>query len=68
MLTIEYLQIIFVTPRCDPADMGGLCKQCMRLICPRCVDRMVCLPWEEMITRQEAKGRMHRSIEETLQR
>lgn len=58
--------IVFVQPKCDGADAGGLCKQCMRLICPRCVGRMTCFPWEEMLKRQESKGRTYRSIEQTL--
>ena len=60
--------VVFVTPQCDGADAGGLCKQCMRLICPRCVDRMVCVPWEKMLEMQEAKGRTFRSVEDTLGR
>ena len=29
-------RIVIVPPRADPADLGGLCKQCMALTCPRC--------------------------------
>ncbi len=60
--------VVFVPPKADPAAIGGLCKQCMTLICPTCVDRMVCVTWEQMIEMQEAKGRTYRSIEETLGR
>ena len=60
--------VVFVPPQANPADIGGLCKQCMTLICPTCVGRMVCVTWEQMIEMQEAKGRTFRSIEETLGR
>ena len=46
--------IIFVRPFCDPADLGGLCKRCMRIICRKCVDRGICVPWEKMFARMEA--------------
>ncbi len=58
--------VVFVPVRQNPEDIGGLCKQCMVLICPKCVDRMVCVTWEQMIAMQEAHGRTFRSIEETL--
>ena len=60
--------VVWVPPRADPAEVGGMCKQCMTLICPKCVDRMVCVTWEQMIEMQEAKGRTFRSIEETMGR
>lgn len=60
--------VVFVPPRQAPTDIGGLCKQCMTLICPTCVERMVCVTWEQMIEMQEAHGRTFRSIEETLGR
>lgn len=47
--------IMHVKPFCDPADLGGLCKHCMRIICPRCVAKNICVPWEEMIARMEAR-------------
>ncbi len=58
--------VVWVRPTANPADVGGLCKQCMALICPGCVGRMVCVTWEQMLEMQEAKGRTFRSIEETL--
>ena len=50
-----------VLPRMDPADMGGLCKQCMQLICPRCVDKGVCAPWEKQVEEREARAESLRS-------
>jgi hypothetical protein len=30
-------RVSFVKPKQDPADLGGLCKTCMGLICSACV-------------------------------
>ena len=48
-------RIVHVAPRCDPADIGGLCKICMSLICPRCVKRDGCTPWEKQMEQMEAR-------------
>jgi hypothetical protein len=50
-----------VQPRCDPADLGGLCKQCMELVCPRCYAKGTCVPWEKEMLRREAKDAALRS-------
>ena len=42
-----------VKPKQDPTEVGGLCKTCMRLICPACVNRGHCDPLEEKIERLE---------------
>lgn len=55
-------KIVPVPPRCDPADLGGLCKVCMRLVCPVCHGQGSCTPFEKRIEQQEAKGRMLRSM------
>lgn len=54
-------RVIHVLPRMDPADMGGLCKQCMELICPNCVDKMVCTPWEQQMEEIEARDRFRKA-------
>lgn len=54
-------RIVTVPPRADPADLGGLCKTCMKLICPRCVDLRTCTPWEESMARMEAREAARRS-------
>lgn len=53
--------IVHVPVRCDPADMGGLCKTCLRLICPRCHAKNCCTPWEEAFARREARADALRS-------
>lgn len=52
--------IVHVMPRQDPADLGGLCKQCMKLICPRCLDKG-CEPLERKLERAEARDNALRS-------
>lgn len=57
--------VFHVKPRADPRSLGGGCRLCERIICPRCVDRMwaggKCTPHEEMIARMEAKQEARRS-------
>lgn len=52
--------VVHVPARADPANLGGLCKQCMRLICPRCLDRG-CEPLERKLERAEERDRTLRS-------
>ena len=54
-------KVVFVKPRCDPADMGGLCRVCDKLICPACVAKMQCDPWEKQMERMEARDAALRS-------
>ena len=48
---------IHIKPRMDPADMGGLCKQCMKFECPQCVGKG-CTPLEKKIERAEERNRI----------
>ncbi len=52
--------IIHIPPRSNPEDLGGLCKVCMRLICPACLPKG-CMPFEEKLKKMEARGRALRS-------
>lgn len=56
-------RIVHVKPKCDPADLGALCKVCMRLVCPRCSDKG-CIPFEKKLERAEARYHARRSYEE----
>jgi hypothetical protein len=51
--------IVKVPARCDPAEMGGMCRSCDGLICPRCHDAMAkgssCVTWEETMRRMMAR-------------
>lgn len=52
--------IVFVKPKCDPADMGGFCQVCGTLICELCVGKG-CTPWEKQMERAEARDAALRS-------
>ena len=43
-------------------DLGGVCFVCWRLICGPCADKGVCVPWEEMLAKQEAQWESRRSM------
>lgn len=51
---------VHVLPRQDPANIGGLCKQCMELTCPRCLGKG-CEPLERKLERAEERDRVLRS-------
>jgi len=51
-----------VQPFCDPADLGGLCKICMRVICEQCVG-LGCDPFEKKLEREEASYHARRWME-----
>ena len=54
-------KVVFVPPRCDPADLGGLCKICMKPICSMCVGKG-CTPWEKQMDIMERRQRLYDSI------
>lgn len=53
--------VVAVPVKQQAADIGGLCKQCMKLICPGCVTRGHCDPLEEKLRRAEARHEALRS-------
>lgn len=53
-------KVVVVKPKCDPADLGGNCRLCMKLVCPRCVD-LGCTPFEKKLEQWEARDRALRS-------
>lgn len=54
-----------VAPRCDPAELGGHCRSCDKLICKRCVGTMakgaLCTPWEKQMIAMENREAARRS-------
>lgn len=54
-------RVVFVKPKCDPCDLGGLCRVCDKMICPACVDLGRCDPLEKKLEREEAKYQALRS-------
>lgn len=53
-------RVTHVKPKIDAADMGGLCKMCMELVCTKCVGGP-CDPFEEKLLREEARYHALRS-------
>lgn len=51
--------IVLVPVKADPAEIGGMCYQCMKLVCPRCVAAAVCSPFEKKL---EAIERRHDTL------
>lgn len=49
-----------IRPKERPEDLGGLCKSCMKLICPRCLDQG-CTPLERQIEAMEQRDYLRRS-------
>lgn len=46
--------ITHVKAKADPAELGGLCKHCMKLICKNCVGKG-CTPFLEKLDRFEKR-------------
>lgn len=44
-----------VRPKERPEDLGGLCKQCMGIICPSCLDEGQCTPLIKRIEEEEER-------------
>jgi len=53
--------IFHVSARMRPEDIGGLCKTCMRPICPKCLDKP-CTPWEKQMEQLENKIERDRAV------
>lgn len=50
-----------IPPRCDPADIGGLCYGCGGLVCRRCVADARCTPIEARLEAIERRADTLRS-------
>lgn len=48
-------RIVHVEAKANVDDLGGMCRICMKLVCPRCVDAGTCTPLEKRLTEQENK-------------
>ena len=46
-------KVVRVPMHADPAEIGGLCKVCMGLVCPRCAGLGRCDPFEAKLERVE---------------
>ena len=54
-------RIVHVPPKADPAQLGGMCYQCMKLVCPRCVGLGDCSPFERKLEAMERRADALRS-------
>lgn len=43
------------------ADIGKMCGPCHAMICPGCVKRGICDPFEKALERAEARARLHQA-------
>lgn len=55
-------RVVIVPPRCDPSDLGGFCRVCMRHICGPCADVGGCVPFEKKLEAYEKANRFHRAV------
>lgn len=46
--------VVKVKPGCNLDDLGGMCRNCMKMICPACVDGP-CSPFEKKLEAMEAR-------------
>jgi hypothetical protein len=53
-------RVVIVKAKCNPDDLGGMCRLCMKMICPACVDLGACTPFEKQIEAQERAFRLKR--------
>ena len=54
-------KVVMVPVRADPAAIGGMCYQCMKLVCPGCVAKAECTPLEKWLEQQERRADALRS-------
>ena len=53
--------VVFVRPRERPEDIGGMCYQCWSHVCPKCVEKATCRPFEKQLEAIEARAEALRS-------
>ncbi len=53
-------RVFHVSARMRPEDIGGLCKSCMALICPKCLDGP-CVPFMKKLDMWEKRTEALRS-------
>ena len=56
-------RVTWVKPKCDPADLGGFCRTCAKLICPECNAKGDCMPWEKQMEIMEARDRLYKAAQ-----
>lgn len=53
-------RVVHVRPRASPDEFGSMCRNCMKMICPRCADGP-CTPFLKRLEMIEARDRARRS-------
>lgn len=51
-------RVVLVKPKAPPAECGGWCGRCAKLICGPCAARPGCDPFERKLERVEARARL----------
>lgn len=52
-----------VKSKTGEGDLGGWCRMCGAMICPKCADKGSCTPFEKRLLKMEARSRMLRMME-----
>ena len=55
-------KVVVVLPGQPVAEVGGFCLRCSKPMCPACVKRDRCDPFEAQIEREEARDRLRRAV------
>ena len=58
-------KIVLVKPGGTIADFEW-CRKCMKPVCRKQVCQVDCNPWERQLEIQEARGKLHRAMDEAL--
>jgi hypothetical protein len=53
-------RIIHVKVRANPDEFGSMCRNCMKMVCPKCADGP-CVPFMKRLEQSEARDRVLRS-------
>lgn len=53
-------RVIHVKPRVSMDEFGSMCRNCMKMVCPKCADGS-CVPFMKKLELHEAKDRARRS-------
>lgn len=53
-------RIVHVKPGAIPEELGSMCRNCMKMVCPSCAPKG-CLPWLKQLEFSERRDRALRS-------
>ena len=53
-------RIVHVKPKANMDEFGSMCRNCMKMVCPKCADGP-CVPFEKRLEMIEARDRALRS-------